>query len=125
MRRFKVNSLILKNSTDATMIFILKELLENRSPISRNLGKILFELLDKQIEEGVRTEISFKGIENCSSAFLNSSIGRLYLKHDHTRIENLLSFSEIDNKLIKVQINDTILGAKDLNFHQELIELAV
>ena len=104
------------------MTIQLNNFLSNKSPISRGLGGLLFEKLNESIEKSENIELSFEGISSCSSAFLNASIGKLYLKFDSSVIEKLLQLIDVEDSLVSQKIEDTISAAKNAAAHQELVD---
>ncbi len=110
------------NTTKIKMTIQLNTFLSNKSPNSRSLGALLFEKLNEGLKKSENIELSFEGISNCSSAFLNASIGKLYLNFDQELIKNTLNLTNVDDPLTAQKIEDTISAAANVSVHQELVD---
>lgn len=63
------------------------------SPFKANA---LFEHFVSALQHNTCVEYSFQGIEDCSSAFCNAAIGKLYMKYDAKLVSSLISFTDFD-----------------------------
>jgi len=76
-------------------------IIKNNVCVAPEDGEKVFEVISKALQEGKKVEISFKGIEDLTSLFLNIAIGKLYGKFkDEVLRENLsvvdASFQDLD-----------------------------
>jgi len=78
-------------------ILKITEIIGTPNAILHKFGLQLFENLDKLISEKKVVTVSFLGVENLTSGFLNASFGNLYKKHG-TALEKLLFLSELNDE---------------------------
>jgi hypothetical protein len=57
-------------------------------------GQKVYQAIELALKEGKKIELSFKGVEDLTSAFLNSAVGRLYNKFEEKDIRDLISISD-------------------------------
>lgn len=57
-------------------------------------GEKVFRVIREAIDAGKNIEISFHGVEDLTSAFLNTAIGQLYGIYSEERLKSLLSVSK-------------------------------
>ncbi|MCE6989022.1 STAS-like domain-containing protein [Dyadobacter sp. CY323] len=72
------------------------DVIQSKTAAFQDEGNQVYLLLEAEIVQGHRTVLSFVGIENCSTLFLNASIGRLYKKFPQNQIEALLTYDGIE-----------------------------
>ncbi len=76
-------------------------------------GKVIYDLLQKEINKGKQVRISFKKMKRCSVQFLNASIGKLYLLNDESAVNNLLQYDYGDLKdFLSTRIEEVMENAK-------------
>ncbi len=66
------------------------------SPIAVSTEKAqrVYELLRKGLDEGEITELSFDGIQNVITAFLNTAVGQLYGKYPSQKVRTRLRVTD-------------------------------
>ena len=106
------------------MTVFITEILNGESLNSRESGGIVFEVINNMISKEKEVILSFKGIEMCSSAFINASIGKLYFTNDADKVDSVLSFQDVEESLMK-NIERSIQDAKDFDFHEGLVDDAL
>lgn len=104
------------------MRLILKDILGNTDLLSRSLGHSLYTILEKEIKKNNSVKLSFDGIELCSSAFLNASIGKIYIRFHKKDVDSLLEITDVTNYTIKETIADVIENSKDYEYHESLMD---
>ena len=57
-------------------------------------GQKIYEEIEKAFKAGKKVKLSFDGVDDLTSAFLNSAIGQLYGKFSEQEIKEKLSISE-------------------------------
>lgn len=85
--------------------------------ISPSKASLLYEHFLMVIKSGNRTEYSFEGVQDCSSAFCNASIGKLYMNCDEKVVSSLISFTDFDEEGIwKEKVNRAIMLGSEENY---------
>lgn len=106
------------------MSVFITEILNGESFNSRESGGIVFEVINDIISSNHEVTLSFKGVDMCSSAFINASIGKLYFANNPSQVDRLLSIVDTDDQLEK-KIKRSISAAKDFEFHESLVDDAL
>lgn len=68
----------------------LKEIIGSSSAISPRTGQKAYSFVATFIEKDKGITISFVGITECTSAFCNSFVGKLYMNYDPAKLDSLL-----------------------------------
>ena len=92
-----------------------KDIIQSTVAISNLLGLKVYETLQQNINNGVKTTLSFEGIENLSTAFCNASIGKLCMQFGLQKVDSLLELTGFNNNevwLEKIR-NAKILGGNE------------
>lgn len=97
------------------MMIFLKDILKDKSPNDRIAAIKLYNLLNDRIQNSEETVLSFDGISSCSTVFLNSSIGKIYIKNDQKKVESLLKI-EANGELLNHSIKRAI--SRGINFEE-------
>lgn len=96
---------------------LLSEIIGSALAISPRKGQKAYGFVSgflQSQEESI--EISFDGISDCSSAFCNSFIGKLYMVSDPKVVENRVKFVDFDaNATWHHKIHNAILLGTDKN----------
>lgn len=87
-------------------------------------GQKVFELISKGFTEGKKVDISFKKVQDMTSAFLNTAIGQLYGKFSEAEIKENLTLSDAKNDDL-VLIKRVVDRAKDFFKNPEAYKDAV
>lgn len=58
-------------------------------------GKKVYDVIVDALHNGKKVKISFKGVTDLTSAFLNNAIGKLYGNFDETFIKSKLSVTDL------------------------------
>lgn len=105
------------------MQFFIKDILKDKSPNDRIAAIKLYNLLNDRIKNGLGTVLSFNGISSCSTVFLNSSIGKVYIKNDQQKVKELLKI-EAEGELINHSIKRVISRAIHFEETKKILEYA-
>lgn len=102
------------------MRITVSDILESKIAAFHNEGLQIFSMLEEQFKKHQRVELSFEGIERCSTQFLNASIGRMYLLYEPEAIDDFISvnpgtLSSLMSKIEDVKEN-AILSKEDSTF---------
>jgi len=106
------------------MIIKIKDVLNSKDALLHSEGLTIFELINKAISEKKQVTLSFTGLDNCSSAFLMSAIGKFYYDHptETKTIEQYLKYNGIDKKyMLKERLEQVIENALDPE-HDKMVE---
>lgn len=68
----------------------------NNICVSSEDGVKVYDVISKALREGKNVEISFKGIEDLTSLFLNTAIGQLYNKFQEDELKKRLTVINAD-----------------------------
>jgi len=84
-------------------------------------GQHVYELINEQLKQGHEVEISFAGVEDLTTAFLNSAIGQLYKDYSEEDLKARMNVSnyEQDDLVILKRVVDRAKGFfKDPDLHK-------
>lgn len=104
-------------TTDHVEINVVN-LVGDNSRVFDNDGKTIHDAIFKALKDGKNVKISFGGITDLTSAFLNNAIGRLYGEFDEDFIRSKLSIVEIsrDDAILLKKVID--IAKKFFNFQR-------
>jgi len=74
------------------MRIVVKNIINSPIAAFHTDGSLVFEKLEQSLNKGVSILVGFEGITQCSTQFLNASVGKLYLQHSPEIVDSLLSF---------------------------------
>lgn len=80
-----------------------------RHCLSPDEGEVLYKELYERLRNGENILLDFSGVETLASSFLNTAVGRLFGKFDHSFVESKLRWSgldEQDEKVMRVVIDN-------------------
>lgn len=104
----------------------ISDVLNSKDAILHSEGLKVFDLIDKAISKKEPVTLSFTGLRNCSSAFLNASIGKLYINYPSETINLYFKYNGINKKpMLKERIDQVIENAKDYKYHDKLVDEAI
>lgn len=91
------------------------DIINTKSAISPRTGLKAYDFVAQKISEKQILNISFEGVEDLTSAFCNSFIGKLYMTFDIQLLESLLVITGIDESHIwfKKIRNAILLGTNE------------
>lgn len=81
----------------------IKNIINSTSAISIQEGIAVFDALDSAINTQGNVDLSFDEMEDCTTLFLNYSLGKIYEKYNNVSIVNIVDISSdsIWNKKIE------------------------
>lgn len=75
----------------------LKDVIESKIAVSPEKGTILYDFLNQKFKEKEYVDLSFEGIEDLTTAFLNKGIGNLYRFYTSEDLNKYLKITQIDD----------------------------
>jgi len=91
----------------------ISEILDSKSALFHSEGIKVYTLASKELKKNKKVHLSFKGIENCSTQFLNASIGKLYVKYPEDIVKELLVVEDFAHiPFFDSKLNDVIDNAR-------------
>jgi hypothetical protein len=76
------------------MKLFIKDIISSKCAISMIEGIAVFEALDSILDSHDKVELSFGEMEDCTTLFLNYSIGKIYEKHNDTSIVDFVDLAD-------------------------------
>ena len=108
------------------MEIIISKFLSSKSAVFHDEGLHLYDLIDPEISKGREVVLSFEGLVNCSTQFLNACLGKLYVNHSIDKIDRLLTLEGQENiPLLPKKIDDVIENAKNSEYYDKVINAAI
>lgn len=92
------------------MRVVVKNIINSPIAAFHNDGSLVFEKMEIAIRNEESILLSFEGITQCSTQFLNASVGKLFLQYPAENVDALLSFDysglpHLDHKVAEVRDN--------------------
>ena len=87
---------------------IVSEIINGNSAVSSDDGQLVYEKMEKALQNGHRVELDVKNIEILTTAFLNAAIGQLYSNRNSEELNSRLKLENVsqeDLTLFKKVIN--------------------
>lgn len=106
------------------MSIIVKNILNSDLALFHDEGLVIHEKLIDALDKKQPVEISFEGITKCSTQFLNSAIGKLYLSYDSSLIDHLLSYNYSNVNLLSEKIKEVRANAINSQEYNSFIQNA-
>jgi len=93
----------------------LIDIIGTPSAISPRTGQKAYDFTAAMISQAKPISISFENITDCTSAFCNSFVGKLYMNFNPTDVDSLFHITglEIDNVWQKKIHNAKLLGSNE------------
>lgn len=73
-------------------------IIENNICVSAEDGGKVYDVISKALRDGKNVQISFKGIEDLTTLFLNAAIGQLYNEFKEDELKMRLSIVDATNQ---------------------------
>lgn len=93
----------------------LTEIIESTAAISPRTGQKAYDFVSSYLRDSKPITISFKGITDCTSAFCNTFIGKLYMHFPISQVDSLLHIIGLEGNNLwdkKIQ-NARLLGTNE------------
>lgn len=89
-----------------------------------NQGLQIFALLEQSFAQNKAVELSFEGIQRCSTQFLNAAIGKMYLQYDPARLNELIHYNLGTLQNLQAKIEEVKENAINSKQYDTLLENA-
>ncbi len=89
-----------------------------------NEGLKIFALLEESYAQNQAVELSFDGLQRCSTQFLNAAIGKMYLQYDPAKLSHLIHYNFGTLQNLKAKIDEVIENAINSKQYDSLLENA-
>lgn len=89
-----------------TATIVVKDVLGSNNAILHSMGHKLYNALDEQFTHNSKVIVDFKGINNLTTGFCNSSFGQLFRNNSIERYS--LIIRGLDNTIMKNKVEDSI-----------------
>ena len=107
------------------MTIEVKEIIKSPIAAFHSDGLAVFAHLQTAYNNKEQITISFRGIQHCSTQFLNASIGKLYLQYDATIIDSLLQYDTASIPHLTQKIEEVRENAINSKEYDSLIDNAI
>ena len=77
--------------------FNIVDIIGSHTAISPSKAVILYNHFKNHLKSNVTIEYSFQGLQDCSSAFCNAFVGKIYMDFGQS-VKNNISFVGLDNE---------------------------
>jgi len=95
------------------------DILQSPVAISPSAGLKVFEVINSFINKEESIRLFFDGIEDCTTAFCNATIGKLFMRYSQEKLKQLLIFPDLDQFPIwKDKIERSIQLGTDENMRE-------
>lgn len=100
--------------------------LDKKYAVSQEDAQKLYPVLDDAIKNSHEVEISFEGLENCSSLFLRNLLGNLYLSFG-PRVDEFVKYTGIESgdDLLPQQLERLRKRALNPSVYKPIFEQAI
>jgi len=113
-----------KNTEIDKVKIVITEVIDSEFCVASDDGQMLHNKIADVFEENRNVELSFRGIERLTTAFLNAAIGQLYNEFSEEKIKLQLSVIDVDTKHLNL-LKKVVDRAKVYFKNKELIENTV
>lgn len=94
----------------------IQNIINSKVAAFHNEGLQIFILLEEAYAKKQTVEISFEGLQRCSTQFLNAAIGKMYLQYDPALLNILIhyNFGTLQNLLAKIEeVKENAIDSKE------------
>lgn len=100
----------------------LIDIVKSEFATSPKKGLLVYDFVVEIISSNKDILISFEGIEDCTTAFCNAFIGKIYMDFDIEKVNSLLHFRDLpENGIWEKKIKNAILLGTNDNMRNERI----
>lgn len=100
----------------------LIDIIKSEFATSPKKGSLAYDFVADIISSNKDILISFEAIEDCTTAFCNAFVGKIYMDFDTEKVNTLLHFSDLPNNSIwEKKIKNAILLGTNENVRNERI----
>lgn len=97
----------------------ISNILSSNSAIFHDEGILVYNIIEKELKDNKKVLLSFEKLDDCSTQFLNASLGKLYINFSPKFLDTYLSLrlSEkiplLERKIVEVKNNALNHGPYD------------
>jgi hypothetical protein len=77
---------------------IISDIINGTSAVSSDDGQLVYEKMEKALQNDKKVELDFKDIEILTTAFLNAAIGQLYSNHTSEELNSRLKVENVSQE---------------------------
>lgn len=107
------------------MTIEVKEIIKSPIAAFHSDGLAVFAHLQNAYSNNKAVNLSFQGVEHCSTQFLNASIGKLYLQFEAAIIDSLLKYDTASIPHLAQKIEEVRENAINSKEYDSLIDNAI
>jgi len=107
------------------MKIIISKILNSESAVFHDEGNEIYLSLQDAFNKGEKVEISFEGLEFCSTQFLNACIGKLYLNFPKELVEESLIIEDVEDEMLRFSIRKVIANALNPREYNQILDDAL
>lgn len=96
----------------------ITDIIDSKSAISPRKAQLVLVYIDKLLTSENQIEVSFSGVEDCTSSFTNTLFGQLYLKHGFNFLSKKLKVVDVPFKIWEDKIDNSIKLGTDENLRK-------
>lgn len=90
-------------------------IINSPAAITSKKGEMLYDVLRQYIDEQNAVILSFEGLESCTTGFINTSIGKLYMDFGTEKVSPIVKIEDVEFDVWNDKINRSIeLGTQDM-----------
>ncbi len=97
------------------MKYKVSDIINSNIAISQKRANIAYDFVSEKIRSKCKVDISFEGIEDCSSLFINYFIGKLYLDFGYNVVKDYLEISDIASEITSNKLENAIKFGTNAN----------
>ena len=106
------------------MIIEIKKIINSSIAAFHSEGLAVFNHLENAYKKHQSITLSFQGVDQCATQFLNASIGKMYLQYDPTLLNALLHYDFASVNNLQSKIEEVIENAINSKEYDSLLENA-
>ena len=88
-------------------------------------GLKVYDAIRKAVDEGQHVELSFEGIDQCATQFLNAAIGKLYMEIGEPKVDSSVSFIHGSLRRLPSKLEDVKWCALHVDRYNDIVNNAV
>jgi hypothetical protein len=97
----------------------LVDIIKSEFATSPKKGLLAYNYVADLLSSNKEILISFDSIDDCTTAFCNAFVGKLYMDFETDKLKHLLHFNSLNNPIWQKKINNAILLGSNENIRNE------
>lgn len=103
------------------MLIPIHHIIHSNVAAFHNEGLKIFSLLEQSYTQNQEVELSFEGLDRCSTQFLNAAIGKMYLQYDPASVDQLIHYNVGQLQNLRAKIQEVKENAIDSKHYDNLL----